>query len=103
MAAITLTEENFEAEVLQSDKPVLVDFWATWCGPCQKQGPIVEDLADELTDVKVGKLDVDEAGAIAEKFSIMSIPTVIVFKNGEPVAKNIGLATKESLLELLNQ
>ena len=103
MTAITLTEENFEAEVLQSDKPVLVDFWATWCGPCQKQGPIVEDLADELTDVKVGKLDVDEAGAIAEKFSIMSIPTVIVFKNGEPVAKNIGLATKESLLELLNQ
>ena len=103
MAAITLTEENFEAEVLQSDKPVMVDFWATWCGPCQKQGPIVEELADELTDVKVGKLDVDEAGAIAEKFSIMSIPTVIVFKNGEPVAKNIGLATKESLLELLNQ
>ncbi|MBQ7677165.1 MAG: thioredoxin [Lachnospiraceae bacterium] len=101
MAAITLTNENFEQEVLQSDKPVLVDFWATWCGPCQKQGPIIEELADELADVKVAKLDVDEADDIAGNYNIMSIPTVMVFKGGQIDKKAVGLQSKESLLSML--
>ncbi len=102
MAAVVLTNENFEEEVLKADKPVLVDFWATWCGPCQKQGPIVEELADERDDIKVCKLDVDEASDVAEQFSIMSIPTVIAFKNGEVIGKSVGLQSKDSLLSLFN-
>ena len=103
MAVVVLNEENFEQEVLQSSQLVLVDFWATWCGPCQKQGPIVEQLAEELSDVKVGKLDVDVAGAIAERYNIMSIPTIMVFKNGEVSAKAVGLQDKEGLLNLIQQ
>lgn len=103
MAVVVLNEENFEQEVLQSSQPVLVDFWATWCGPCQKQGPIVEQLAEELSDVKVGKLDVDAAGAIAERYNIMSIPTIMVFKNGEVSAKAVGLQSKEGLMNLIQQ
>ena len=102
MAAVVLTDDNFEAEVLQADKPVLVDFWATWCGPCQKQGPIVEEISDERDDIKVCKLDVDEASDVAEKFSIMSIPTVIAFKDGEVIGKSVGLQSKESLLALFD-
>ncbi len=102
MAAVILTDDNFEAEVLKSDKPVLVDFWATWCGPCQKQGPIVEALADEQEDIKVCKLDVDEASDTAEKFSIMSIPTVIAFKDGEVIGKSVGLQSRDSLLALFD-
>lgn len=103
MAAIILNEANFEEEVLKSSQPVLVDFWATWCGPCQKQGPIVEQLAEELSDVKVAKLDVDEAGNIAGQYNIMSIPTVMVFKNGQVSAKAVGLQSKEALLDLIQQ
>ena len=101
MAAITFTTANFDSEVLQSDKPVLVDFWATWCGPCQKQGPIVEELADELTDIKIGKLDVDAEDEIAGRYNIMSIPTVMLFKNGEIASKAVGLQTKESLMAMI--
>ncbi len=103
MSVLHLTEANFEEEVLKSDKPVLVDFFATWCGPCKKQGPIVEALAEELTDVKIAKLDVDEAGAIAEKYSIMSIPTLMVFKNGEATAKNVGMADRDALIAMIGQ
>ena len=103
MAAIVLTNDNFESEVLKSDQPVLVDFWATWCGPCQKQGPIIEELADELSDVKVAKLDVDEADEIAGNYNIMSIPTVMLFKGGEIAQKAVGLQTRESLLSMLGK
>lgn len=102
MAVLKFTSDNFDSEVLQSDKPVLVDLWATWCAPCRMQGPIVEKLADELTDVKIGKLDVDENSDIAEKYNVMSIPTLLVFKNGEVVQKAVGVHTREQLIDMIN-
>ena len=102
MAVLKFTSDNFDSEVLQSDKPVLVDLWATWCAPCRMQGPIVEKLADELTDVKIGKLDVDENSDIAEKYNVMSIPTLLVFKNGEVVQKALGVHTREQLIDMIN-
>ena len=87
---------NFETEVLKSDKPVLVDFWATWCGPCQRQTPIIEELS-------VGKLDVDENPSIAQQYGVMSIPTLIVFKDGKEAARLVGLQSKDKLVQTLNQ
>lgn len=99
---IELTTENFEEEVLKSDKPVLVDFWATWCGPCKMQGPIFEKVAEENDDsVKFAKANVDSMMATAQKYGIMSIPTIVLFKNGEAVKTNVGLQTKEQLLEII--
>ncbi len=98
------TDQNFEQEVLKSDKPVLVDFWAAWCGPCQMMGPIVEELAEEMKDkVKIGKLNVDENRETASKFSVMSIPTLIIFKGGKSVKQFVGVQAKESLKEELNK
>ena len=96
------TSENFEAEVLKSEKPVLVDFYADWCGPCKMMSPVVDELADELEGrVKVGKVNVDEEAALALKYQIMSIPTLVVMKNGVFQNKAIGVQTKEEVLELL--
>jgi thioredoxin 1 len=103
MAALQFTQDNFEAEVLQAEQPVLVDFWATWCGPCKMQGPIVEQLADEVSEYKIGKIDVDENPDIAEKYNVMSIPTLLVFHKGEVVAKAVGVTQKDQLLEMLQQ
>ena len=101
--AIILNEQNFEQEVLKSDLPVLVDFWATWCGPCKMMGPIIDRLADEMEgQAKVGKVDVDENPALAAAFGITSIPTVIVFKDGKPAETSIGLRSLEDLKKLLN-
>lgn len=95
---MTITEENFENEVLKSDTPVLVDFWAEWCAPCVALGPVIEELAADYDGkVKVGKLNIDEAQAISVKYGIMSIPTVAIFKNGEVVDMRVGLASKEDL------
>ena len=101
MAVLTITQENFEAEVLQSDKPVLVDFWATWCGPCQMMSPIVDEIAAERDDIKVGKVNVDEQRALTEKFGIMNIPTLLVFKNGSAADRIVGFKPKEEILAQL--
>lgn len=102
MAEIKLTNQNFENEVLKSDKPVLVDFWATWCGPCRMIAPIVEEIAEEYADtVKVGKVNVDEESELASMFRIMSIPTLIVFRNGKPAETIIGYRPKEEILKAL--
>ncbi|MBR2338801.1 MAG: thioredoxin [Clostridia bacterium] len=102
MAEIVLTQENFEAEVLQSELPVLVDFWATWCGPCRMLAPIIEELAQEKEGViKVGKVNVDEQPALAAQFGIVSIPTVMVFRGGEVTGTMVGYRPKADLEELL--
>ena len=91
-------DQNFEAEVLKSDKPVLVDFWAPWCGPCRMVAPVIEELAEEVKDkFKVGKLNVDESPQTAQKYGIMSIPTLIIFKDGEVVKQMAGVQAKDFL------
>lgn len=95
--AVEFTKDNFEAEVIKSDKTVLVDFWAPWCGPCQMMGPVIEELATEVTTVKIGKLNVDEHPEIAQQFGIMSIPTMKVFKAGAVVKEYIGVQPKDTL------
>ena len=101
MAEITLTVDNFEQEVIQSELPVLVDFWATWCGPCRMVGPVVSEIAEEYEGkVKVGKIDVDEEGELAEKYGVQSIPTLIFFRNGEEVSRQVGFAPKAKLEQM---
>lgn len=94
---LEITHENFEAEVLKANKPVLVDFWAPWCGPCQMMGPFVEEFANTREDVIVAKLNVDDAPALAQQYGIMSIPTVLLFTNGEEVGRKVGLIGKADL------
>ena len=101
MAVVTITKENFEQEVLQSAKPVLLDFWASWCGPCRMLSPVVDEVAEERTDVKVGKVNVDEQPELAGQFGVMSIPTLLVFEQGKLVRQAVGARPKASLLDLL--
>ena len=99
---LTFTAQNFDAEVLKSSVPVLVDFTATWCGPCKQLAPIVEKIADDFEGkVRVGKLDIDAERSIAEKYGIRSVPTVLVFKDGQKAASHVGLTTREKLVNLL--
>ncbi|MDD3766255.1 MAG: thioredoxin [Eubacteriales bacterium] len=103
MSAIKITKENFEVEVMNSDKPVLLDFWADWCGPCRMVGPIIDEVAGESADIaKIGKVNVDEEPELAAKYNIMSIPTLIVIKNGEVVNKSVGAKSKQAILDMLN-
>lgn len=100
----TFTDQNFDQEVMKSDKPTLVDFWAPWCGPCQMMGPIMEELATELGDkAKIGKLNVDENPVTAQNFTVMSIPTVMIFKDGKMIQKFVGVQSKEVLKEALGK
>ena len=101
MEAIVITKENFEQEVLQSAKPVLLDFWASWCGPCRMLSPVVDEVAEERTDVKVGKVNVDEQPDLAAQFGVMSIPTLLVFEQGKLVRQAVGARPKAGVLELL--
>lgn len=97
----TITKDNFEEKVLNNKKTVLIDFWASWCGPCKMLSPIVSEIAEENSDIDVGKINVDEEAELSLKFSIMSIPTLIVFKDGKAVKKSIGLVSKQEILELI--
>lgn len=101
MSVIHVTKESFQKEVLESTQPVLLDFWATWCGPCRMIAPVLEEIAAERTDVKVCKVDVDEQGELAAQYKIASIPTLLVFKNGEITNKAVGAMPKSELLKLL--
>ena len=102
MAELEITKYNFNTEVLLSDKPVLVDFWASWCGPCRMLAPVIAEIAEEhASDLKVGKVNVDEQPELAAQFGVASIPTVILFKNGEPVRASVGYVPKEHIEALL--
>lgn len=101
MAMIKITNKNYEEEVLQSDKPVLLDFWASWCGPCQMLSPIVEKISEEREDIKVGKINIDEEGDLVSSFRIMSIPTLVVMCEGEEKNRVVGVVSQEEVEELL--
>ena len=101
MAVVTITKENFAQEVLQSAKPVLLDFWASWCGPCRMLSPVVDEVAEERTDVKVGKVNVDEQPELASAFGVMSIPTLVVMKDGKVVNQSMGARPKKDILAML--
>ena len=104
MAAVTLTKENFQNEVLASDRPVLIDFWASWCGPCRMLSPVVDEIAEELAGkVKIGKVNVDEERELASEFRVMSIPTLAVMKDGKLTATAVGVQPKAKILELLDK
>ena len=101
MSAININKNNFQNEVMNSDKPVLLDFWAPWCAPCRMVAPTVEEIASERVDIKVGKINVDEQPELANKFGIMSIPTLVVLKNGKNVQRVSGVRSKNTILEML--
>lgn len=103
MKTITITKENFENEVLKSEKPVLLDFWASWCGPCKMVSPIIDEIAVEAKEAKVCKINIDEQPELAAAFKVMSIPTLAVMKEGKVVASGVGVKPKAAILQMLNE
>ena len=101
MAIIDITNDNFETEVIASSQPVLIDFWAVWCGPCQMMTPVIHELAEELTNVKVGKVNVDEQMELSRQYRVMSIPTLIIFKDGKEVKRMVGVTAKNDIKDAL--
>lgn len=101
MSVVVITKENFESEVLKSDKPVLLDFWASWCGPCKMLSPIIDEIAAEHPEIKVGKINVDEQGDLAMQFQIMSIPSLFVIKDGSVANNAVGVLPKNQILDLI--
>ena len=101
MSALKINQENFQDEVMNSDKPVLLDFWAPWCGPCKMVLPLVEEIAEENPDIKVGKSNVDEEMALAKQFRVMSIPTLVVIKDGQVVTRSTGAKPKDDILAMV--
>lgn len=99
--ALVVTNENFEAEVINSTQPVLVDFWATWCGPCKMLAPTIDEISKENTDFKVCKVDIDQNPELAQRFGIMSIPTLVVLKNGVEVTRSVGVKQKEEIIKMV--
>ena len=101
MSVLTITKDNFENEVIKSDKPVLLDFWAAWCGPCRMVSPVVDEIAGELTNAKVGKVNVDEQPELASAFRVMSIPTLAVVKDGKVVNTAVGVRSKADIIQMI--
>ena len=101
MSAININKNNFQNEIMNSEKPVLLDFWAPWCAPCRMLAPVVEEIANERADIKVGKINIDEQSELANKFGIMSIPTLVVIKNGKIIQQVSGVRPKNAILEML--
>lgn len=101
MSVLTITKDNFQKEVLESEQPVLIDFWASWCGPCRMVSPLVDEIAEEVTDAKVGKINVDDQPELAGSFRVMSIPTLMVIKNGKVTSKTVGARPKSDILKML--
>ena len=101
MSVLTVTSENFEAEVLNASKQVLIDFWAPWCGPCRMLSPVVDEIAEETDVAIIGKVNVDDEGELAQRFGVMSIPTLILFRDGKPVAQTGGVQPKQAILDML--
>ncbi len=101
MSVVTITKNNFQEEVMNSDKPVLIDFWASWCGPCRMLSPIVDEIAEEHSEIKVCKVNVDEESELATEFQIMSIPSLFVIKNGEIEDQSVGVRSKQEILNML--
>ena len=101
MSVLTVTSENFEAEVLNATKQVLIDFWAPWCGPCRMLSPVVDEIAEETDAAIIGKVNVDDEGELAQRFGVMSIPTLILFRDGKPVAQTVGVQPKQAILDML--
>lgn len=102
MSVLTITSDNFEEEILKTDKTALVDFYAVWCGPCKMMSPVIDEIAKENSNIKVGKLNVDDVENIAMKYNVMSIPTMIIFKNGKEVKRFVGVTSKNNIVNALN-